>query len=143
VIGSRWTRRLAGEVCYAAAQARNTGAHAGVMLGYWIRPYDMHLDARRWRWEQSGRQRSHDAIAASPALLAAISQHADDQLRGDVHRIRAWVAGIAEKARVQDNVMVEGTANAIGRELDAALAARPLAYARTPDRSDMEIGGEG
>lgn len=28
-------------------------------LGYWIRPYDMMLDARRWRWQESGCLRSH------------------------------------------------------------------------------------
>ena len=24
------------------------------MLGYWLRPYDLHLDDRRWRWTESG-----------------------------------------------------------------------------------------
>lgn len=49
--------------------------HALVMLGYWVRPYDMHLDRRRWRWERSGRQRSYAALAPSPALLAAVREH--------------------------------------------------------------------
>jgi len=25
--------------------------HAVVMAGYWIRPYDMFADRRRWRWQ--------------------------------------------------------------------------------------------
>jgi hypothetical protein len=28
--------------------------HAGVMAGYWLRPYDGHLDRRRWRWQRRG-----------------------------------------------------------------------------------------
>lgn len=40
-----WWARL------ALAEAR----HALVMAGYWIRPYDDILDARRWRWQPRGR----------------------------------------------------------------------------------------
>lgn len=29
-------------------------------LGYWLRPYDAHLDRRRWRWAQSGCAQSRE-----------------------------------------------------------------------------------
>ncbi len=51
-------------VILAARRVVAEVAHALVMADYWVRPYDMHLDARRWRWQRSGRQRSHDALAA-------------------------------------------------------------------------------
>jgi hypothetical protein len=38
--------------------------HAAIMLGYYVRPYDDHLDARRWRWQESGCSRSRKALAA-------------------------------------------------------------------------------
>lgn len=28
--------------------------HRAFLLGYWLRPYDAHLDARRWRLQESG-----------------------------------------------------------------------------------------
>lgn len=32
----------------AASETR----HAAVMAGYWLRPYDVLADARRWRWRR-------------------------------------------------------------------------------------------
>ena len=28
--------------------------HRAIMVGYWLRPFDSHLDDRRWRWQESG-----------------------------------------------------------------------------------------
>lgn len=28
--------------------------HGLIMAGYWVRPYDMLLDRRRWRWQPAG-----------------------------------------------------------------------------------------
>lgn len=39
------------------------GAPLHVRLSYWLRPYDAHLDARRWRWQEPGCSRSRRAAA--------------------------------------------------------------------------------
>lgn len=38
-------------------------------LRYWIRPYDMLLDARRWRWQKSGHARQAAFLQAHPEIL--------------------------------------------------------------------------
>lgn len=45
-----------------------------VAHGYWLRPYDPHLDARRWRWQRSGRQRTQRYFAEHPELLGALER---------------------------------------------------------------------
>lgn len=46
--------------------------HRLIMLGYWIRPMDMMLDARRWRWQESGCAASRRLwLAAGPDVHAA------------------------------------------------------------------------
>jgi hypothetical protein len=40
-------------------------------LSYWLRPYDSHLDARRWRWQEPGCARSRRAATVALAQLAA------------------------------------------------------------------------
>lgn len=69
---TRALRTTLADVEYALGMAR-------ISASYWIRPYDPHLDARRWRWTTSGRQRSYAVLngltAAERAdLIAALSR---------------------------------------------------------------------
>ena len=54
---------------------RAEARHAAVMAGYWLRPYDMLADRRRWRWPP--RQRCGlDGVSPETraALLAAVER---------------------------------------------------------------------
>lgn len=35
-----------------------------IEAGYWLRPFDMHLDRRRWRWSTPGCVRSRRELRA-------------------------------------------------------------------------------
>lgn len=41
-------------------------------LGYWLRPYDQLLDARRWRWQKSGHEQNRMYLDANPQVLARL-----------------------------------------------------------------------
>lgn len=41
-------------------------------LSYWLRPYDILLDARRWRWVKSGHRRQAEWL--TPERIEAIQQ---------------------------------------------------------------------
>jgi hypothetical protein len=63
--------------CLAALTARTPVLAwvrwALIALGYWIRPYDSHLDARRWRWQESGCAKSRRVWRdAGPELHEAV-----------------------------------------------------------------------
>lgn len=60
--------------------------HSVVMLGYRVRPYDPHLDARRWAWQRSGRQRSYAAVHR---MLAALTPEQRRQLEQQLQRAAA------------------------------------------------------
>jgi len=48
-------------------------------IGYWVRPYDDHLDARRWRWQQPGCWRASRAGRAMAARLTKLLNDRSDQ----------------------------------------------------------------
>jgi hypothetical protein len=50
--------------------------HAGVMAGYWLRPYDSHRDARRWMWQRPGCPTPAERARAAE-LLAEIDRAAE------------------------------------------------------------------
>lgn len=53
--------------------------YALMLLGYQLRPYDSHLDRRRWRWQRSGCLRSRIAWRQHPQLARAL----EDLVGGD------------------------------------------------------------
>lgn len=36
---------------YLLRRLRTEAVHAATMVGYWLRPYDMLADERRWAWQ--------------------------------------------------------------------------------------------
>jgi hypothetical protein len=48
-----------------------------VRFGYWVRPYDPVLDARRWRWEPSG-------CARQGPLRRALQAELDERFREQI-----------------------------------------------------------
>lgn len=56
-----------------------------VKLGYWIRPYDDHLDARRWRWQESGGCRPYEL---TPAALGRLRAAVEATPAGEVRACR-------------------------------------------------------
>ena len=48
--------------------------HWAQSIGYLIRPYDMTLDARRWRWQRAGICGSRFFYEMSPEQQAALVQ---------------------------------------------------------------------
>lgn len=95
----RWVRGLVAEVVWAARR-----------VGYWVRPYDMLADARRWRWRP--RQRCGFASGGlvrgpGPVLLG------DDRV----------VVRLSGPEQVVDRVRAE--ALGLGVAFDHAEGARP------------------
>jgi len=55
------------------------------LLSYWLRPFDMHANARRWRWQRPSSCcgipiELHDAVTA--AVREHLRQREQDRLRG-------------------------------------------------------------
>lgn len=48
-----------------------------ILLGYWLRPYDSHLDARRWRWQESGCRQSREWWAKHGHLFTLPTEETD------------------------------------------------------------------
>jgi hypothetical protein len=54
-----------------------------VQLGYWVRPFDMIADRRRWRWQRPAPCGRRTWADASPEAKAALQQAIDDFYRDE------------------------------------------------------------
>lgn len=69
---------------YAARWLTSEVTYQAMLLGYRLRPYDAHLDRRRWRWQRSGCLRSRIAWQQHPELATALDKLVEQ--KGEVDR---------------------------------------------------------
>lgn len=66
----------------AFSMLRAVARHCAVLASYEIRPYDPHLDRRRWRWQTSGRARSQAWVRSlDQAVIARLAAAASERAR--------------------------------------------------------------